>query len=77
MSKKPTKFLDVNGRVIDDTSARYLTTVCTSVSREQFDEPEIRVPTPRCRTPLQGISGHISRRLRGSCDARRTDRPTD
>lgn len=43
MSKKPTKFLDVNGRVIDDTSARYLTTVCTSVSREQFDEPEIRV----------------------------------
>lgn len=43
MSKKPTKFLDVNGRVIDDTSARYLTTVCTSVSREQFDQPEIRI----------------------------------
>lgn len=44
MSTAPTRYINRKGHVIPDMS-RQMATVCTSLSREQFDQPEIRICT--------------------------------
>ena len=39
---KPTRYINRKGHVIPDMS-RQMATVCTTVSRERFDQPEIRI----------------------------------
>lgn len=39
---QPTRYINRKGHVIHDMS-RQMATVCTTLSREQFDQPEIRI----------------------------------